>query len=167
MIEEFAEGSGLFGSSTAEIRLKVSSLDTIRAPSSSIHIKQRVEALKAKNIKKSLRLGTVYSVKSLVEQQSNGPAIVHPAGAVLIQGGVVPQHGQEVEHDKRESRQGDEIRCHAHWEAVDDKFGVERLEDIFRHERPIHGRVLVLFQGREVVLPHVDHRVLLISRRAC
>lgn len=47
VIEEFAEGSGLFGSSTTEIRLRVSALDAIRAPSSPIHIKQRVDALKA------------------------------------------------------------------------------------------------------------------------
>lgn len=52
VIEEFAEGSGLFGSSSAEVCLKVSSLDAIRAPSPSIHIKQRTETPKTKKKKK-------------------------------------------------------------------------------------------------------------------
>lgn len=51
---------------------------------------------------------------------------------------------------------------------MDDEVGVERLEDVFGNQRPIHGRVLVLFQGREVVLPHVDHLILLLlSRCVC
>lgn len=104
VIEKLTEGSGLFGSSSAEIRLKVSSLDTTRAPSSSIHGKQRVEAPEKT---RDLRLGTVNSVKRLVEQQSDGPAVVHPAWTVLIQRGVVPQHGQEIDDDEHESRQGD------------------------------------------------------------
>lgn len=108
-------------------------------------------------IEKDSRLSTINGVKCLVEQQTNGPAVVDPAWAVLIQGGVVPQHGQEVEDDERKARQRNEVRRHVHREAVDDKVGVEGLENVFRHQGPVHGRVLVLLQGREVVLPHVHH----------
>jgi hypothetical protein len=102
-------------------------------------------------------LSSIDSIKGLIQEQSHGPRVVHPAGAVLIQTRVVPQQCQEVGHDEHEARQRDQIGRHAHREALDDHIRVEGLEDVLGGERPVHGRVLVLLEARQLFLSHVHH----------
>lgn len=100
---------------------------------------------------------SVYGIEGLVEEQSNSPRIVDPWRAVLIKRWVVPEQREEVGNDKHETRQSDQVGRHAHWEALDDYVGVERLEDVLGHQRVIDGRVLVLLQVGQELFPHVDH----------
>lgn len=106
---------------------------------------------------KDLRLRAIHRVKGLVKEQSNGPREVNPSRAVLIERGVIPQKGQKIGNDKQESRQGNHIWRHSHGETVNDKVGVERLEDVLGHQRAINRRVLVFPQRGQLMLPYVDH----------
>jgi hypothetical protein len=107
---------------------------------------------------KHSRLRPIHSIKSLIQEQAHPPAVIHPRRAILIQGGVVPQHGEEVGHDEHEARQRDQVGRHAHREALDDKVGVEGLEDVLGRQRAVDAGVLVLPQSREVILAEVHHR---------
>jgi len=44
----------------------------------------------------NVRLCPVDSIKSLVQEQANGPRIIHPWRAVLVESGIVPEQGEEV-----------------------------------------------------------------------
>lgn len=103
------------------------------------------------------RLRAIDGVKGLVEEEADGPGIVDPRRAVLVQGGVVPEEGEEVEDDEHEAAQGDQVRGHGHGEALDDHIGVEGLQDVLGRERVIDARVLVLFEVGQILFPHVNH----------
>lgn len=94
----------------------------------------------------------IHGIKSLVQEQPRSPRVVDPARAVLVQGRVVPQHGQKVGHDEEEARQRDEVGRHAHREALDDDVRVEGLEDVLGRQRPVHRGVLVLLEGGQLAL---------------
>lgn len=55
----------------------------------------------------SLRLGSVHSVKGLVEEKADCKGPVHPGRHVLVHCRIVPQHGQEVDDDEAEAGEGD------------------------------------------------------------
>lgn len=114
-----------------------------------------------------LRLRSINGVKSLVQKQADGPAVVDPRGAILVERGVVPQHGEEVCDNEGESGKGDEVGRHAHGKAFDDDVCVERLQHVLGQQRIVHARVLVLLERGELALPYVDHLgciVLYLSR---
>lgn len=102
-------------------------------------------------------LATVDGIESLVQEQAEGPAVIDPAGAILVEGGVVPQQGEEVDDDEHEAREGDEVGRHAHRKALDDHICVKGLEDVFRGEGPIDARVLVFAERGEIPLTDVHH----------
>lgn len=54
-----------------------------------------------------VRLCTIYCVKGLVEEESNGPSGVHPWRHILIESWIVPKQGQKVDDDEAEARQCD------------------------------------------------------------
>lgn len=103
----------------------------------------------------------VNSVKGLIQKQAQGPRVVDPRRAILVERGVVPQQGQEVGHDEHEARQRDEVGRHAHREALDDDMCVKWLQHVFGRERPVHPGVLVLLERRELALADVNHLGLL------
>lgn len=104
------------------------------------------------------RLRPIDSIKSLIQEQADSPAIVHPGRAVLVQHGRVPQQGREVGDDEGEAGQGDGVGRHAHGEALDDEVRVEGLEDVLAGQRAVDRRVLVLLERGELPLADVDHR---------
>ncbi len=59
----------------------------------------------------NLRLGAVDRVEGLVQEKSDSKGPVDPRRHILVHGGVVPQHGQEVDNDKAEARQCDLRTC--------------------------------------------------------
>lgn len=77
------------------------------------------------------RLGAIHGIKGLVQEQSNGPAVVDPAGTVLVEAWIVPQQRQEVDDDKREAGESDGIGRHRHGKTLDDHIGIEGLQDVF------------------------------------
>ena len=46
---------------------------------------------------------------------------------------------------------------HGHWEAFYGDIGIEWLEKVFRDQRMVDARVLVLAQARKVLLSYVYH----------
>lgn len=132
-----------------------------------------------------IRLRPVHRVKGLVEKQAGSPAVVYPRRAVLVEGRIVPQQGEEVGDDEHEPRERDQVRRHRYGEALDDHIGVERLQDVLGEQRVVDlggrkhrqpcidtgrrqistpkevatdTRVLVLLQVRQKLLPDVYHR---------
>lgn len=103
------------------------------------------------------RLAAIDRIERLVQEQADGPAVVDPAGAVLVEGGVVPEQGEEVRDDEEEAGEGDEVGGHGHGEALDDDVGVEGLEDVFGGEGVVDAGVFVFFEGGEFPLANVDH----------
>lgn len=75
----------------------------------------------------------------------------------MVEGGSVPQKSQEIGDDEKETGQSDEVGRHAHREAFDNNLCIERLEDVFRGERVINARILVVPESRELFLPDVHH----------
>lgn len=106
---------------------------------------------------KHLRLSAIDRIKGLIEKETDGPAVVDPRRAVLVQRRVVPQQRQEVGDHEHEPRERDEVRRHRPREEADDNIGVEGLEDVLGRQRSVDRRVLVLLEIRQVFLPHVDH----------
>ena len=51
-------------------------------------------------------LCSVHSIKSLVEEQANGPGQVDPGRAIGIKSRIVPQHGQDIDNHKTKSSEG-------------------------------------------------------------
>lgn len=84
------------------------------------------------------RLGSVDSIKGLVQKQTDGPAVVNPARAVLVEGWVVPEECPEVGDHKHEAGEGDQVGCHGHGEALDDHIGVEWLEDVLAGQAAVY-----------------------------
>lgn len=111
MVKEFAERTGLSRSSSD--RYRVSCILTCRAD---MHVYSR--------------LTTINGIKSLIQEQAGCPAIVDPGRTVLVQCRIIPQHCQDVCHDKHEARQRDKVGRHAHGETLDDYICVEGLEDV-------------------------------------
>lgn len=103
------------------------------------------------------RLGAVDSIESLVEEEADGPAVVDPRRAVLIESRVVPQERQDIENDEQEACQCNQIGCHAHWKQLDNEIVVKRLKDVFGCQRPVNGGVLVLLQRRKLTLSEINH----------
>jgi hypothetical protein len=56
-----------------------------------------------------VRLHAIDSIERLVQPQPQGPAEIHPGRAVAIEGGVIPQHREEVYNDKHETAKSDLI----------------------------------------------------------
>lgn len=52
-------------------------------------------------------LGTVHCIKGLIQEESNSPAGVDPAGAVLVKRRSVPQQCYKVRNDESKSNQCD------------------------------------------------------------
>ena len=59
----------------------------------------------------NLRLGAIDRVEGLVQEKSDSKGPVDPRRHILVHGGVVPQHCQEVDNDKAEARQCDLGTC--------------------------------------------------------
>lgn len=115
MVKKLAERSGLSGSSSI-VQVSTTRLDYKVAESF-----RRFD----------LRLASVNSVKCLIQEQSNGPRIIHPRGAILVQSGSIPQQSQEVCDNETKARQSDQVWCHAHGKALDDEICIEGLQHIF------------------------------------
>ena len=56
--------------------------------------------------KAHLRLHAIHRIKSLVQEQSDGAARIHPRRTIRIQVGIVPHHRDEIDHHEHESTQG-------------------------------------------------------------
>lgn len=76
------------------------------------------------------RLRSINGIESLVQEKTGSPRVVHPRRAVLVEGGVVPQHGDEIGDDEHEARESDEVGRHAHGKKFDDHMGVEWLQNV-------------------------------------
>ena len=53
------------------------------------------------------RLSTVDGIKSLVQEETQSPAEIHPSGTVLVEGRIIPQERQEIDYHKHKSSQSD------------------------------------------------------------
>lgn len=142
MVEKFAERSGLSGSSSI-IQVSTTRLDykVAESPRGA-----------------DLRLASVNRVECLIQEQSKGPRIVHPRGAILVQSGSIPQQSQEVCDNETKARQSDQVWGHAHGEALDDEVCIEGLQNIFGEQGMVNAGVLVLAERGKLLLPDVNHR---------
>ena len=57
----------------------------------------------------SAGLTSIHSVECLVKEESNSPAGVHPSWTVLVQCRCVPEHGEEIDDNEAEAREGNLI----------------------------------------------------------
>lgn len=55
--------------------------------------------------RQNIRLDAIYTVKSLIQEQTHSATSIHPRWTILIQRRVIPQHSKEVDHDEKEPRQ--------------------------------------------------------------
>ena len=54
-----------------------------------------------------IRLNAIHRVKSLIQPKPHCPSGINPRRAFAVKSWIVPQQGEEVEHHKQKSRQGD------------------------------------------------------------
>ena len=92
---------------------------------------------------RSPRLGAVYRVEGLVEEEAQSPGCVDPGWHVLVEGRVVPEEGEEVDDDEAEAGEGDGIGRHGEGEAADYYIVVEGLEDVPGDEGVVDAGVFV------------------------
>ena len=111
----------------------------------------------AESVKGDIRLGAVNGVECLIEEEANGPGVVHPWWAVLVKRRVIPEQRQQVGDDEGETGKSDEVWRHALREALDDDIVIEGLEDVLGRQRTIDAGVFVLLEVWQLLLPYVDH----------
>lgn len=119
-----------------------------------------------------IRLTTIHSIKSLIQEQANAPTEIDPRRTILIQRRVIPQQRQEISNDEKEARQGNQIRRHPHGKALDNDIGVEGFEHIAGEQRVVYSGVLVLLEVGQLLLSDVYHfcdwdSLMLSSLRCC
>lgn len=73
----------------------------------------------------------------------------------MVEAWVKPQQRQEVDDDECEAREGDGVWRHGHGEALDDHICVKGLQDVLGHQTAVDGRVLVLLQPGQLLLPDI------------
>lgn len=104
-----------------------------------------------------LRLCSIHGIKGLVQEETNSPRYVYPGRAVSVQPRIVPKQSQKINYHEAKARESDQVGSHRHGKEFNHDIGVERFQNISRHQRVVHAGVLVLLQRWELFLPNVNH----------
>ena len=103
------------------------------------------------------RLRAIDRVKCLVQEQANRPGQVYPRRTIGIQGGIIVEHGKEVDDNEAEAAECDGIWSHGHGEAFNHDVRVEGLQDVLGRQGLVDAGIFVLVELLQVARPDIHH----------
>jgi hypothetical protein len=103
------------------------------------------------------RLRAIDRVKCLVQEQANRPGQVYPWWTIGIQGGIIVEHGKEVDDNEAEAAERDGVWRHGHGEAFDHDVGVEGLQNVLGRQGLVDACIFVLVELLQAARPDIHH----------